>query len=779
MGPKRELKRALESFWKGTSSECLLLEEAAKLRNDAWKMQKDLGLSEIPCNDYSFYDHVLDTACLVGAVPQRFAQMVPKDGKIDLTTYFAMARGYQGTTPAGLKVDEPALEMMKWFDTNYHYMVPELTVGMKFRVGTDKPLNSLAEAKKIGANGVRVVLLGPVSFLLLSKWASSVEDKSTSRLSLLPALLDTYVDIVKQLVEMGTDSIQFDEPCTVMDLPLDADKAAFTSALTTAYAKISAAVNGKAAIMFTTYFGQIHEDLVDCIVGLPVQVLHLDFTRSQESSCLEIIKKFVAKDSSRKISAGVVNGRNVWKVDAQQALATLTRVKDVAKNVIVSTSCSLLHCPVSLDLEVNLDPEVKSWLAFAKEKVNEVAMLATLLHASETSDVRTDPWLVANVKAITARKNSPRTKDTSVRARMTKINDAGMKTRTSPVEERMEIQRYLGLPLFPTTTIGSFPQTAEIRKLRASFKKGEITEETYRSTLNEMMRACLKRQEELGLDVLVHGEYERNDMVEFFGQKLHGFVFTEYGWVQSYGSRCVKPPIIFGDVYRSGPMTLDYAKDALTMTSKPVKGMLTGPVTILQWSFVRDDQSRGETCTQIALAIRDEVDDLQEAGVRIIQVDEPAIREGLPLRKAQYGEYLQWAVDAFRLSTSVAKDETQIHSHFCYSDFGTVLKAIMDLDVDVLSIESARSDLKLLSGFSQFNRSCQIGPGTWDIHSPRVPSAEEMMHRVEKMMQYLQPQQLWINPDCGLKTRGWDETEKSIANLVQVSHALRSQYQKA
>ncbi len=762
IGVHRELKKALEGYWKGEVTEHALKDVAKELRKTHWTLQHRAGIKHVPSNDFSFYDQVLDTIALVGAVPERYGF---KGDKVDLATYFAMARGVQnkhvhadGEACNHVHQDAAAMEMTKWFDTNYHYIVPELHAGQKFTLASDKIFDEFKEAKLQGLH-TRPVVLGPVSFLLLGK----MKGEGASTLSLLPELLPVYERVLKQLAALGADWIQIDEPCLVLDLPKGA-----AEAYKTAYEKLAAAAPAL-HIMLATYFGDLRENL-ETAVSLPVAGLHIDLVRAPEQLDA-VLAKFPAKKS---LSLGVINGRNIWRADLDVAVKLVE--KAVAKIgtewVQIAPSCSLQHSPVDLDAEDKLDSELKGWLAFAKQKLAEVAIITKAVSEgqsvvkSELEDAR---------KSVEARKASPRIHSPAVKERVKKI-DASMKSRKSPFKDRIKKQEAaLKLPLLPTTTIGSFPQTAEVRKARADFKAGRIDVAAYDKFLKTETANCIKYQEEIGLDVPVHGEFERNDMVEYFGEQLEGFVFTKNGWVQSYGARCVKPPVIFGDVSRAKPMTVAWSTYAQSLTKLPMKGMLTGPVTILQWSFVRDDQPRSETCRQIALAIRDEVADLEKANINIIQIDEAAIREGLPLRRADWKAYLDWAVESFRITASVAKDETQIHTHMCYSEFNDMIASIADMDADVISIETSRSQMELLDAFVNFKYPNQIGPGVYDIHSPRVPAQAEMEALLRKALKVLSSEQIWVNPDCGLKTRGWKEVKPALEAMVAAAKKLRGE----
>lgn len=752
IGRSRELKKAQESFWKGEISEANLLQEAKTRREENWKFQKQAGLDVIPSNDFSLYDHVLDTIAMVGAVPERYDF---KGGKVSLTTYFAMARGAQ---TGGL--DVKAMEMTKWFDTNYHYLVPEFTKNQQFALSSSKAVDEFKEAKALGII-TTPVLVGPVTFLQLGK----MKDDGCN-LDLLSRLLPVYTQVIAELAKAGAKTIQFHEPILVLDL---SDKA--KDAIKQAYETLGKAANdADVGIFLATYFGDM-DDNIPLAVSLPIQTLHIDLTRGPN----QLEKILATLPNSINLSLGVVDGRNIWRNNFETASVFIQQaVQKLGTNrVIVSSSCSLLHSPVSLAVEKKLDKELLSWLAFAEEKVTEIVTLARAVNPQTSGDVASK--LNENREALASRKTSARIHKKDVKIRLAAITPE-MLTRKHPYNIRhAEQQKSLNLPLLPSTTIGSFPQTAEVRKARADVKAGRIDEKTYTAFLQKELIACVRFQEEIGIDVLVHGEFERNDMVEYFGEQLEGFAFTEYGWVQSYGSRCVKPPIIFGDVARPTPMTIDWITFAAKQTKQHMKGMLTGPVTILQWSFVRDDQPRSETCKQIALAIRDEVQDLEEAGIQIIQIDEAALREGLPLRKSQWNDYLRWAVDSFRLTAAGVNDTTQIHTHMCYSEFNDIIKAVAEMDADVISIETSRSQMELLDAFVNFKYPNEIGPGVYDIHSPRVPNYDEMKQLLQKALNVIAPEQLWVNPDCGLKTRGWKEVDPALREMVKAGLDLRAE----
>jgi len=750
IGAERELKKALESYWKGEKTEAELLAVAAKIRAENWQRQQAAGIRFIPSADFSLYDQVLDHIHMFGATPGRYAPLRNGD---PLTLYFAMARGYQKDG-----VDVVAMEMTKWFDTNYHYLVPEFTADQHFVLTTDHTLGAYKEAKAQGIE-TRPVILGPVSFLLLGKMYKSEADV----LSLLPKLLPLYQQLLASLKQAGAEWVQVDEPFLALDLT-EVQKEAFK----TAYAALK---DMGPKMMLTTYFAGLRDNAA-LTFGLPVAGVHIDLVREpgQLDAALGNIK------DSQVLSLGLVNGRNIWKTNYETALKLVDKViaKIGSDRTVIASSCSLIHAPVDLAHETALDGDIKSWFAFAAQKLDEVALLTRAVEEGREAEGVKEA-LAANVKVMQARSTSKRIHDDAVKARMAKINDA-MLERKSPFAKRIPAQeKLLHLPLLPTTTIGSFPQTVEIREARAKFKAGQLTAAQYDAFLEQKTKECIQYQIDAGIDVPVHGEFERNDMVEYFGEQLKGYVFTKNGWVQSYGSRCVKPPVIFGDVSRPEPMTVRWTKFAQSLTKLPVKGMLTGPVTILQWSFVRDDQPREITCKQIALAIRDEVADLEKAGIHLIQIDEPAIREGLPLRQSDRPAYLTWAVDCFRLSAAVVEDATQIHTHMCYSEFNDIMTSIAALDADVISIETSRSAMKLLGAFVDFKYPNQIGPGVYDIHSPRVPKEEEMLHLLRKALEVLAPQQVWVNPDCGLKTRGWKEVDPALRAMVSAAKKMRSE----
>jgi len=753
IGAKRELKRALERYWSGEDDIATLQASAAALRARHWRLQIDAGVDVPPSNDFSLYDQVLDTAFLFDAVPTRYRALAEHE---PLAAYFAMARGLQRDG-----VDLHALEMTKWFDTNYHYLVPELQAGQAFALRGDNPLAEFREAKALGIH-TRPVLLGPVSFLLLSKTLDG-----SAALDLLDALLPAYVDLLAQLGAAGADWVQLDEPLLVQDLD-----AAARTAFERAYAVLGASAAARPKLLLATYFGALDDNLA-LATSLPVEGLHVDLVRAPEQ--LDAVLKALPAD--RVLSAGLVNGRNIWRTQLDNALilARYARTDRGPDLLWLAPSCSLLHTPVDLSLEKKLDDDLRSWLAFSRQKLQELRVLADALDGNPSAEA----GLAANRDALDARRRSPRVHNPAVAARLADLSKADAQRHGTYPQRRLAQHAALQLPLLPTTTIGSFPQTLDVRDARARHKSGRLSLADYEAFLEQQTADCVRVQEELGLDVLVHGEFERNDMVEYFGEQLEGFAFTGNGWVQSYGSRCVKPPVIFGDVSRPQPMTVRWSRYAQSLTRKPMKGMLTGPVTVLQWSFVRDDQERDVTCRQIALALRDEVNDLEAAGIGVIQVDEPAIREGLPLRRAQWRAYLDWAVESFRISTSGVRDATQIHTHMCYSEFNDIIHSVAAMDADVISIETSRSRMELLDAFVRFNYPNEIGPGVYDIHSPRVPDKAEMVDLLRKALSVLKPEQLWVNPDCGLKTRSWPETRAALEALVAAAAELRAEHAEA
>ncbi len=749
IGKARELKLSLERYWAKKTSASELDATARELRNRHWLVMKARGLAHVPSSDFSLYDHVLDMAVTLGAVPARYAAVSDP-----LERYFAMARGLQDPK-AG--VDLPALEMTKWFDTNYHYIVPELELGQRFRLDASRLLRELAEARALGIEP-RPVIVGPVTFLLLSKFGSAEADRETP-LTLLDTLLPIYEELLALLGSQNVSWVQLDEPCLALDLDGPA-RAAYVRAF-----QRLAACQPRPRLLLTSYFGALSDNLL-LATESGLDGLHVDLVRAPEQ--LEAVLS--ALPARMVLSAGVVDGRNVWRADLDGANAVLGRAVAAlgSDRVWVAPSCSLLHVPVDLASEQGLDPEIRDWLSFASQKLDEISVLAEA--GGNPSQL---PPFEESRAALMRRSTSPRTRRPLVRDRVARVTDAQL-SRASPFSERVKKQRArFELPLLPTTTIGSFPQTSDVRAARAAHRSGKLGDAEYQSFLEQETRRCIEKQEALGLDVLVHGELERTDMVEYFGEKLEGFSFTDNGWVQSYGSRCVKPPILYGDVARLAPMTVAFARFSQAQTQKPVKGMLTGPVTILQWSFVRNDLPRREACVQLALALRDEVLDLEAAGIAMIQVDEPAIREGLPLRQAERPEYLRWAVDAFRLATAAVRDDTQIHTHMCYSEFGEILGAVTEMDADVLSIETSRSKMELFGDFARTRYPNEVGPGVYDIHSPRVPSADEMVELIVKACDVVPAERLWVNPDCGLKTRGWPEVEAALGAMVTAAKRVR------
>lgn len=757
IGSNRELKKACEQYWSGKIPVEELVKTGKTIRQQNWQLQKDAGIDLVPSNDFSFYDQLLDTSLLVGAIPGRYHTLMEEKQLTDIDLLFAMARGYQKDG-----YDVTAMEMTKWFDTNYHYIVPEFTANQKFILYSNKILSEFIEAKQSGFL-TKPVLLGPVSYLLLGK----EKEDGFHRLELIKNLLPVYIEVLKKLDNSNVHYIQFDEPCLSLNLT-EAEQQVFVKT----YQEIKTRFP-HLHIILASYFECYGQNLQTAL-SLPVQTLHLDLVRCP-SQLDDILASGFVKTKTN-LSLGVVDGRNIWKNDFQQSLSLINKAieKIGADRIFVAPSCSLIHCPCDLDLETNeqtLSPEIKNWLAFAKQKIDEVVTLKQLANGenSEAANLQ----LKKNIIANESRKTSALIHNKKVKERIAAITGKDAQRTNDFSERKIKQRKALGLPLFPTTTIGSFPQTAEVRSWRAKLKKGEVTQEQYDDLIAKETAEAIHWQEQTGIDVLVHGEFERNDMVEYFGEQLDGFVFSKNGWVQSYGSRCVKPPIIYGDVSRPSSMTVKWTRYAQSLTRQLVKGMLTGPVTILQWSFVRNDQPRSETCTQIALAIRDEVIDLEKAGIKIIQIDEPAIREGLPLRKENWQEYLQWAVDAFRISASAVKDETQIHTHMCYSEFNDILQNIADMDADVITIECSRSQMELLDAFADFKYPNEIGPGVYDIHSPRVPSKAEMIALMEKAKAVIPVDQLWVNPDCGLKTRHWEETKKALTEMVEAAKELR------
>ena len=739
IGPKRELKKALEQFWKGEIQEQDLHNVAKNLRKQNWQTQKSAGVDLISSNDFSFYDQVLDAICLLGAVPKRYKW----DGQeVNLTTYFAMARGSQTAD-----LDVPALEMTKWFDTNYHYLVPELSAEQTFKLSSNKPFEEYEEAKQAGFD-TKPIILGPLTFLLLAK---GIDGFNT--INLLDKILPIYKQIVEKFSQLGAEWIQIDEPILVKDLDSNV-----VSKIKDTLNQIKGAA-GNCKILLATYFEDLNEDVKNQVFESNVDVVHLDLVRGSKN------KEYV-KNSNKKLSLGLVDGRNVWKTNLQEKINLIKG--NISNDVIIASSCPLLHSPYDLELEQKVPVEIKRWLSFAKQKLLELNVIKGFINEGSHREA-----LDNNAADIHDRETSKLIHDNAVKDRIKTINKSITERKSSYVD-RAKIQKNIfSLPKYPTTTIGSFPQTTDVRQARAKFKRGELDETSYEKFLEEKTIDTIRKQESIGIDVIVHGEFERNDMVEYFGEQLKGFTFTSSGFVQSYGSRCVKPPIIFGNVSRPKPMTVRWSKFAQEQTKQIVKGMLTGPITILQWSFVRDDQPRKFTAQEIGFAIRDEVEDLEKNGIRMIQIDEPALREGLPLKKKDWKDYLSWSVDCFKISAAVVKDETQIHTHMCYAEFEDIIDSIAALDADVISIETSRSRMELLTTFEKFKYPNEVGPGVYDIHSPRVPSQDEMKILIEKASKLIDPSRIWVNPDCGLKTRGWPETIDALTKMVNAAKELR------
>jgi len=758
IGSNRELKKACEQYWAGNITAAQLEQAAKKIREHNWQLQQSAGLDLLPANDFSFYDQVLDTCLMTGAIPDRYHPLIEQEHINPLDLLFAMARGYQKNG-----YDLTAMEMTKWFDTNYHYIVPEFKKDQPFTFFSNKVIDQFSEAKKAGFRA-KPVLLGPVSFLLLGK----EKEEGFDRIDLLKNLLPVYFKVLEKLDQHGAYYIQLDEPCLALQLSEKAQQA-----VKTAYTAFSQRFPNL-RIILANYFDCSGANL-KTVLSLPVHTLHLDLVRCPLQ--LDDILNTPGFVSGRThLSLGVVDGRNVWKNDFEQSLELIQKAtgRIGAGRIWVAPSCSLQHVPCDLDLETdekNLPAEIKQWMAFAKQKLAEVVSLKQI--AINPEDPLSKTHLGDNTRCMKARNVSSKIHNQQVKNRVAAITAADARRNSPFFARKQKQQQELGLPLFPTTTIGSFPQTKEVRTWRAQWKKQLLPDAAYNRLLKEATEKAIRWQEAIGLDVLVHGEFERNDMVEYFGEQLAGFIFTQNGWVQSYGSRCVKPPVIYGDVYRPDPMTVAWSAYAQSLTSKHVKGMLTGPVTILQWSFVRNDQPRSVTCNQIALAIRDEVTDLEKAGIKIIQIDEPAIREGLPLRKEQQQDYLNWAVAAFRIASAGVQDQTQIHTHMCYSEFNDIIHSIAAMDADVITIETSRSQMELLDAFASFEYPNDIGPGVYDIHSPRVPSKEEMVALMEKALDHIPAERLWVNPDCGLKTRDWEETTQALTAMIGAAKTLR------
>lgn len=744
IGNQRQLKFALECFWRGETSAEELQATATDLRNAHWQLQSKLDL--VPVGDFSLYDQVLDMSFTLGNLPERVSRLQGSE----LDNYFRVARGRSANESSLTCVH--AGEMTKWFDTNYHYIVPEVTEGTVFTLNPERILTQFSEALQQGVNA-KPVIIGPVTYLWLCK-----EKDASERIQLLDKVLPVYQLLLDKLVDAGAEWVQIDEPALVMDLDSD-----WQQAYEKAYALLS---KSRAQLLLTTYFGELRDNL-QLAVNLPVAGLHLDAVRGRH----EVDQLCSALPEDKVLSLGVIDGRNIWKSDLYAVLDWLEPIAEKLQDRLwIAPSCSLLHVPVDLDQESGFDPEVFNWLAFAKQKLTELSVLGAAINQGRSAVLDS---LENNHQAIQNRKSSQRVHKPEVKAAVDCIT-AVLGKRQSSYKKRAELQSsLLKLPAYPTTTIGSFPQTAEIRKARLEHKKGQLSEAHYIEQMEAEIKRAVDEQEKLGLDVLVHGEAERNDMVEYFGQQLEGYAFSQYGWVQSYGSRCVKPPILFGDITRPEAMTVRWTSYAQSLTDKPMKGMLTGPVTILNWSFVRDDQPRSQSCLQLALAIRDEVLDLETAGVDVIQIDEAALREGLPLRQDDWKTYLDWAVESFRITANGVKDETQIHTHMCYSEFNDIIDSIAQMDADVITIETSRSDMELLDVFEEYEYPNEIGPGVYDIHSPNIPPVEQMVKLMQRAAERIPAERLWVNPDCGLKTRNWDEVIPALKNMVTAAEQLR------
>jgi 5-methyltetrahydropteroyltriglutamate--homocysteine methyltransferase len=748
IGSNRETKKALEAYWRGEITLKQLSAVGEQVRRENWQTQAEAGLDFVTVGDFSWYDHVLDTSALLGIVPKRFAHV---HDTVDLDTIFCMARG---KAPDGREAE--ACEMTKWFNTNYHYIVPEFTANQNFYIATDTLFTTIQEAQTLGYRS-KPVLIGPLTLL----WLGKVRNNACNKLHLLEKLIPIYNQIFEQLQLLNVEWLQIDEPILTLDLPEE-----WRVAFVNAYCQLEFK---QLKCLLTTYFGGINDN-IDIVKLLPIHGLHIDVC-----SGFEQLSGVISQiPENCVLSVGAVNGRNIWRADLTHIFQMLSEARaQLHDRLWIASSCSLLHVPVDLDQETELDVELKSWLAFAKQKIAEIVLLS---HAIKNGTETVTQQFTDNQRVLQSRTKSSRIHDASLKTKIAALTKQSTE-RKSPYSERAKSQRtLLGLPLLPTTTIGSFPQTKRIRTIRHEYKAGKIDQEIYNNKIQQEIANVIAKQESLGLDVLVHGEAERNDMVEYFGELLNGFAFTQNGWVQSYGSRCVKPPIIYGDVSRISPMTVDWISYAQSLTDRPVKGMLTGPVTILSWSFPRDDQPIAETALQIALALREEVIDLEKSGIKIIQIDEPAFREALPLRKNDWQAYLDWAVYCFRVASCGVCDHTQIHTHMCYSEFNDVIAAIANLDADVITIECSRSQMELLTAFESYAYPNEIGPGVYDIHSPRVPTPEEITMQLEKALHYIPIDRLWVNPDCGLKTRNWYEAEQSLTNVVAATKLLRAQY---
>lgn len=743
VGAKRELKFAVEAFWNGNISESELSQVAKDIRQQNWATQIAAGVDLLPVGDFSFYDHVLDTVCALGAIPSRFGFDA---ASLTLTQYFELARG---------NATQVAMEMTKWFDTNYHYIVPEWHKDTQFKANA---ANLIAQIKEANATGhdIKPTLLGPISLL----WLGKEKDTNLNRLELLSHLLPEYQKLLRELANAGVDWIQIDEPILAVDIAQE-----WVDAFVPTYQEL--AITGT-RIIIGTYFASVAEYL-NLLKTLPVNGVHIDCIRAPE----QLAEFANAWPENKVLSVGMIDGRNVWRANLRETIDLLAPIAtQLGNNLWIAPSCSLLHCPQDLNAEEKLNPEIKNWLAFAAQKLQELGIIKqALVHGKDT----VQQALVDSDTAAASRRTSKLIHNDQVAARVANLR-AHADQRHSPFAQRIEKQQaWMNLPLLPTTTIGSFPQTQEIRQARAAFKKGELSKTDYEAAMKKNIAYCVQQQEQLDIDVLVHGEAERNDMVEYFGEQLDGYCFTQFGWVQSYGSRCVKPPIIYGDVSRPQPMTVTWSAYAQSLTKRPMKGMLTGPVTMMKWSFVRNDVPLSLVCKQIALALNDEVLDLEKAGIRVIQIDEPAIREALPLKRVLWDEYLSWACESFRLTSTDADDSTQIHTHMCYSEFNDILPAIASMDADVITIETSRSDMELLDAFVKFKYPNDIGPGVYDIHSPRVPTEAEVEHLLRKALNVINQRRLWVNPDCGLKTRGWAETSAALEIMVKVTKKLRAE----
>ncbi len=743
IGSMRELKFAQESYWSTKSNKEDLLKLAGEIRKINWKHQESLDL--VAVGDFSLYDQVLDMSFTLGNIPQR-AKNYSGD---ELDNYFRVARGRSVDPKDAIS----AAEMTKWFDTNYHYMVPEFDALTTFKLNSSRLVEQIKEVKNLGLKP-KPVIIGPVTYLAIGK-----EKDDSNKLDLLPKLLEVYSELLEVLVTQGVEWVQIDEPILVTELSTE-----LKTAFEISYSKLN---NSNLKILLATYFGTLQDNL-NIVAKLPIAGLHIDAINGRSE-----VDAVISKLSGKVISLGVVNGRNIWKSDLNAILDWVEPIaKKLGENLWIAPSCSLLHVPVDLASEKKLDAEVLSWLAFAIQKIKEIEVITAAINFGRA---KVADELAQNQKSLTSRRNSNRVHNPAVQAELAKVDASWGMRKSSYQQRQLKQSPLLNLPKFPTTTIGSFPQTTDIRSARSKYKSGELNESAYQDAMRKEIIFSIKEQESLGLDVLVHGEAERNDMVEYFGEQLQGYAFSQFGWVQSYGSRCVKPPILFGDITRPKAMTVEWIKFAQSQTSKVMKGMLTGPVTILNWSFVRDDQPRSVSCAQLALAIRQEVLDLEKAGIKIIQIDEAALREGLPLRKSQWKEYLDWAVGAFKIAANGVSDQTQIHTHMCYSEFNDIISSIAEMDTDVITIETSRSDMELLDAFDNFKYPNEIGPGVYDIHSPNIPTQEHIISLMQKAAQKIPSERLWVNPDCGLKTRQWSEVTPALTNMVAAAKALRSQ----